>query len=1021
MIHRICLMALLAVASTATSAQSIAVQDSFPIGSGATALCTAQAAMRDEVLTDMFDRGYAVLCRDASAPVGQIYALRLQGDDPVARLAAARSSRVRCEPSGSGHVEGLGTVDTSTCRLIDADVSYRVYVRRAGRFVYVAEGLAGYDSALRLGLRSVIADRPVPGEIEIATTGAGDPTAFARVQAGVLDRQSGLAEAYRRNNAGNFVEAAEFFAVLAEGQTEPATRAEVLVNQALQRSNLGRFAEAETLFAAARPLAGNDPVAARRYRNYFAMHLLNQGTAAEAGQVLQTRMPEFEASQSVTEGVIDANTSARLSAESPGAQRLSGMDGLSAADMVRVLDGQALHLRGVVLRRQGQPRQAAEAWTRALTELVAVRNGRAAATVWLRAQVLADLAGVAETAGDRVEAERRHREGLVLLETNYPTSAALFSAKARFAGYLLRAGRADEGMTLFREVVAASAPSAGTNPALARALAPYFALLASRGADQAAVAEMFAASQILVRPGVAQTQAVLARELSGGSDDAARLFRQSVSLTRDMERARVELARLGSAAQSEAVLARTNELRDAIERMGRVQVATQARLAEFPRYRVVAGGQLSLADLQRELRPGELYYKLTVVDDALYAIAASNQAARAYRLALTPDELEGRVNALRRTISVVRNGQQLTFPFNVELAHQLYEELFGPARAEIAASQHLIFEPDGAMLRLPPNILVMERAGVDAYRARVAASPDTDFDFRGISWLGRDRDVSTSVSARAFRDVRNAPASRATRQYLGFGQNSPLTGVASGAVSDVRGAVADRCAWPAAAWGQPISPAELYTVRQMIGGGEAAAEIVTGDAFTDTAIRDRRDLSSFRILHFATHGLVTAPRADCPPRPALMTSFGAAGSDGLLSFSEIFDLTLDADLIVLSACDTAGRASIAATEEAGLTSGGDFALDGLVRAFVGAGGRLVVASHWPVPDTYNATQRLISGMFSASPGTPVGTALRQAERSLMDASDTSHPYYWAGFALIGDGAAPVVRASGSAGVAARLD
>ena len=113
---------------------------------------------------------------------------------------------------------------------------------------------------------------------------------------------------------------------------------------------------------------------------------------------------------------------------------------------------------------------------------------------------------------------------------------------------------------------------------------------------------------------------------------------------------------------------------------------------------------------------------------------------------------------------------------------------------------------------------------------------------------------------------------------------------------------------------------------------------------------------------------------------------------------------------IRSAPATAGRASAAATEEAGLTSGGEFALDGLVRAFVGAGGRMVVASHWPVPDDYKATERLISGLFTEPPGTGTAGALRRAQRALMDEAATSHPYYWSGFAVVGDGAAPVIRA-----------
>jgi CHAT domain-containing protein len=129
----------------------------------------------------------------------------------------------------------------------------------------------------------------------------------------------------------------------------------------------------------------------------------------------------------------------------------------------------------------------------------------------------------------------------------------------------------------------------------------------------------------------------------------------------------------------------------------------------------------------------------------------------------------------------------------------------------------------------------------------------------------------------------------------------------------------------------------------------------------------------------------------------------------LLTFKDIFDLHLDADLVILSACDTAGQASAAATQQAGLSTGGDVALDGLVRAFVGAGGRLVIASHWPVPDDFDATERLMTGLFSAPPGTPTVTALRMSERQLMDDVKTSHPFYWSAFAAVGDGDIPVIR------------
>jgi CHAT domain-containing protein len=182
---------------------------------------------------------------------------------------------------------------------------------------------------------------------------------------------------------------------------------------------------------------------------------------------------------------------------------------------------------------------------------------------------------------------------------------------------------------------------------------------------------------------------------------------------------------------------------------------------------------------------------------------------------------------------------------------------------------------------------------------------------------------------------------------------------------------------------------------------------VIGDAYSDTALRGRTDLNDFRVIQFATHGLVTAPHPGCPARPALVTSFGRTDSDGLLSFKEIFDLHLDADTIILSACDTAGAATAAATREAGITTGGNFALDGLVRAFVGAGARTVVASHWPVPDDFDATKKLMTVIFQGGTTQALGESMRQSQNRLMDDPLTSHPYYWAAFAIVGDASKPL--------------
>ena len=86
---------------------------------------------------------------------------------------------------------------------------------------------------------------------------------------------------------------------------------------------------------------------------------------------------------------------------------------------------------------------------------------------------------------------------------------------------------------------------------------------------------------------------------------------------------------------------------------------------------------------------------------------------------------------------------------------------------------------------------------------------------------------------------------------------------------------------------------------------------------------------------------------------------------------------------------------------------------------MGAGARSVVASHWPVPEQFDATKRLIEGMVSASPGQPLADALEKAQARLMDDPRTSHPYYWAAFIILGDGSKPLIPTTAVAQVTVR--
>lgn len=990
-----------------TSQLPISLRDAFPIGSNG--LCEAQI-IAPEPGAALFDRRYSVICRDAAAPVGTLWVVKGRNDgDPARRFASADAVCTSASDGGNGDLARLDNLARLDCTAPGSVLRTAVLAGEAGGRIYAASGLSAYGKALELGLASLANDRALPGAVDIPLTQLTDTLSFARQQAAAIASDLALVEGYRRSNAGNFAEAAEFFGASA-ATTGNGSGTEALLNQALQQSNLGNFIEARRLLVQTRRESANSPILARLQRNYEALDALNQQQAERALTILEAPLAsDFIDAKALRELTIGPALAGRLAAENQ--QLLSGAfaNALTPLERAQLLDGQADYLRATALGQVGRNDEAARFLTSANTTLAEVRGGQVTSIIWLRAQVLGELAALAERAGRLGEAEDLHRQAIALVGAAYPGSPAWDSARAQLAGLYARSNRRSEALGLYRQIVRdAKGRPLGSLRAL---MQPYFALVLAGAdggiSDAAAVDDLFTASQLLQRSGLAQTQAVLARELSGGSDEAAELFRRVTNLARAIEQARFGVQQLEGLAQPTSDQLQLLEER----RLGLAQLEVQQGellqlLAQNPRYRAVADSAVSLADLQAALRSDEAYVKLVVLDPDAYMLYLTPTAARVWQVDANAQQLETLVTTLRESIAVVEAGQVLTYPFDVDASRELYVRLFAPIAEVLPGHRHIIFEPDGALLKLPINLLVTDDASLARYKQASTARGGDEYDFRGIAWLGRGSEITTAVAPAAFRDVRAARRSSAQRPYLGLGENAPL-GEVEITRARTRAALegGENCLWSPNIWARPIKSDELFAAARRLGDG---SRVVTRGEFTDSAIREMEDLADYRILHFATHGLVTAPQPKCPPRPALLTSFGQGDSDGLLTFGEIFNLRIDADLVILSACDTAGSATIGATREAGVTTGGDFALDGLVRAFVGAGGRTVLASHWPVPDDFNATQRLISGLFADDRST-TAAALRRSQLDLMDDPETSHPFYWSAFAIVGDGAAALAR------------
>jgi CHAT domain-containing protein len=1001
--------AAIAPAPVLAQGQPLSVRNSFRVGN-AGVLCTAQNAADDNRLSGMFDRSYRLTCRDAAGAVGSLVALHREA--PLGSVPNGMGVKeLACGEVAPFRLDQVGAVLAQACRDQQTRVDYRRYLVRRDGVTWLVEGLSGYDPVLRLALASVLVDRPVPGEIHVATTEVSDPAALARIQAGQLDRLGARNEGYLRNNGGHFAESAEFFQSLAarSRSAQGTALAEALANEGLQQSNLGAFGTAARLFDESnRALRPGDGLTQRLLRNYRAIDRLNQQDPQGAIAALAIPVEPVAASFDLAKlavGEIDMPLAEQINRENAALKRLGGIDpGLTSAERAAILDAQALALSGSAARAQGRLDDARTALITADRQLQAIHGGRVISTRWLQSEIAIELALAAEAQGRNGDASGSFDRAIAILTEAFPQSPALLTARARKAAFLARSGDSAGARTLFASVIDDSAAIPDSGASLRDLLGPYFAVL-SADAGAGAAAELFTAAQVLQRPGVAQTQAVLAREFSEGNDDASAMFRLSVARSREIARTEVEVARLSAIAapndREADLLRRQQELLDSLRQD---QTALVSTLSAYPRYKVLAPQRVALTELQQALWQGEAYYKLIAVDDDLYALYVDSNAARAWKVDLTKTQLGKDVQTLRDSIVKIENGRQVNYPFDVELSRKLYVKLFGPVDASLPSVRHLIFEPDAAMLQLPPSVLVTADKGVADYLKRSEAADADPFDFTGVEWLGRNREVSIAVSPRGFLDIRKLAPSHAARPYLGVGHN---------AIPQARpvAAVADECDWPLATWQHPISSDELLFAQKRMGAGSM---VLTDKAFSDSNLLGAPQLDQYRVLHFATHGLVTAPRADCPARPALVTSFGDQGSDGLLSFREIFDLKLDADLVILSACDTAGMASVSASREAGVATGGNYALDGLVRAFVGAGARSVVASHWPVPDDFDATKRLIAGMIDTTPGKPLAGALMEAEQRLMDDPRTSHPFYWAAFIVLGDGAKPLMAGTASA-------
>jgi CHAT domain-containing protein/tetratricopeptide (TPR) repeat protein len=368
-------------------------------------------------------------------------------------------------------------------------------------------------------------------------------------------------------------------------------------------------------------------------------------------------------------------------------------------------------------------------------------------------------------------------------------------------------------------------------------------------------------------------------------------------------------------------------------------------------------------------------------------------------------------------------------PFDHARAHKLYVGLFGEVE-DLIKDKHLLIVPSGPLTQLPFHVLV--------------AQPPASGDHSAIAWLAREHAITVLPAVSSLKALRRVGRpSAATRPMIGFG--NPLLAGYPGSPKDDAEAKAlakDHAEWARQARekqrcpetrpqrmaghhssqgggatrvatrgglvnladikGQvplPETADELCAVAQDV-KADAARDVLLGVRATEREVKRLSatgELAQYRMVHFATHGTLAGELTGTNEPGLILTPPDTATEedDGYLSASEIAALKLDADWVVLSACNAAAGGATNAE-----------ALSGLGRAFIYAGARSLLVSHWAVYS--DATAKLITGAvgeMARDPKVGRSEAMRRSMLALIDkgAPHEAHPAYWAPFVVVGEG------------------
>ncbi|MFH1981435.1 MAG: CHAT domain-containing tetratricopeptide repeat protein [Pseudomonadota bacterium] len=473
----------------------------------------------------------------------------------------------------------------------------------------------------------------------------------------------------------------------------------------------------------------------------------------------------------------------------------------------------------------------------------------------------------------------------------------------------------------------------------------------------------------------------------------------------------------------------TRDLERTIQSLSVAHAAISARInKDFPKYsNYINPKPPGMAQIQERLLPGEAFITLWTLENKTCVWAIPSKGDPAFNVVeLGEEAVRQKVGRLRRAL---RPGVRMLSEipdFDLTTAYALYDRLLRPVEPAWRDAHSLLVVVKGPLDQIPLAVLPTKKV------KSATRGPLLFDEYQQVPWLVRKAAITRLPSAAALLTLRALPAPHQEREpFVGFGdpifnlaqlQETPAThstlsqrGAFSGeiAIRGIRiidaGEKLDSAALSSVRIEQLSRlPDTADEIRQIAASLKAdpVRDVFLGKAATEAAVKSQ-DLSRKRIIAFATHALLPGD-LDGLTQPALAFSapeVTESDEDGLLTLGEILTLNLDADLVLLSACDTGAG-----------DGNGTEAVSGLGRAFFYAGARALLVTMWPVETS--SARLLTTELFryqQENKSLSTASALQNSIFKIMEGpglkdnttgeivASYAHPFFWAPFVIIGEG------------------